>query len=398
MGWAIGAGLCAGLMIATKETAALSFAAALAALALTNRISRAENSRDDKERGTERPSREGVPPTVLPDGTTRIGSPSPKYGRGGRGVRAVGTAALVACLFLSGFGSNWRGPLDYFRAYTPWLKRAGGTEMHRHGAGYYLEILCWSHTPGHAIYSEGLIVGLALTGIAAAFVNRARFSAPSPGLLRFVALYTLFLTLIYSVTPYKTPWCVLTFLTGLILLAGVGADVLIRIVPGKIAQAAVALLLLIGAIQLEGQAKRASFTAYADPDNPYVYAQTVPDVLNLYQRMNDLAEAGPQHNKTVIQVVVADGYYWPLPWYLRRFDTDSVGYYSTVLPPGPAAPIVIASSEMDEQLTKRLGENYIMTGYTGLRPGVTYETFVRMDLWAAYLQWKKARAKPDDEE
>ena len=122
------------------------------------------------------------------------------------------------------------------------------------------------------------------------------------------------------------------------------------------------------------------------------------DVLNLYQRMNDLAEASPQHNQTVIQVAASDGYYWPLPWYLRRFDADSVGYYSAEIPPGPAASIVIVSSDLDEELTKRLGDNYIMTGYTGLRPGVTYETFVRMDLWAAYLQWKKAHTKPDDEE
>ena len=333
-GWAIGAGLCAGLMIATKETAALSFAAGLAAFALTNRMSRKENLRGGRDRGVDRRDRRGVenaslggvPPTVLPDGTTRIDSPPianalpipslAGVGAGGGGL-AVGAAIVAACLFLSGFGSNWRGPLDYFRAYTPWLKRAGGTEMHRHGAAYYLQILCWSHTQGHAVYSEGLIVALALIGIAAAFANRVKFSVPSVGLTRFIALYTLFLTLIYSVTPYKTPWCLLTFLTGLILLAGVGADVLLRVVPGKIAKAVVAVLLLIGAYQLEGQAKRASYTAYADPENPYVYAQTVPDVLNLYQRMNDLAEASPQHNQTVIQVAASDGYYWPLPWYLR---------------------------------------------------------------------------------
>ena len=398
LGWAIGAGLCAGLMIATKETAALSFAAGLAAYFLTKflaRRERRENLRgaDGGERGVDRRGVEnaslgGVPPAVLPDGTI-----FKKHL-----ALAVGTAIIAACLFLSGFGSNWRGPLDYFRAYTPWLKRAGGTEMHRHGAGYYLQILCWSHTPGHAVYTEGLIVALALVGIAAAFANRIKFSVLSPGLTRFIALYTVFLTLIYSITPYKTPWCLLTFLTGLIFLAGVGADVLLRIVPGKIAKAVVAILLLAGAVQLEGQAKRASYATYADPDNPYVYAQTVPDVLNLYERMNALAEASPQHNQTVIQVASLDGYYWPLPWYLRRFDADSVGYYAGEIPPGPAAPIVIASSDLDEALTKRLGDNYIMTGYTGLRPGVTYETFVRMDLWAAYLQWKRARAKPDDDE
>ena len=403
-GWAAGAGLCAGLMIATKETAILSFAAALAAYALTKFLARraqekkngatggvAHQEADDAMRGVPQ-ARDRTSPAMRRSANPSAGR---EMRRGPLGL-AIGTALAAAILFLSGFGSNWRGPLDYFRAYTPWLKRAGETELHRHGAGYYLEILCWSHAPGRAVYSEGLIVGLAIVGIVAAFANRAKCSVPRSGLLRFVAIYTVFLTAAYSAIPYKTPWCVLTFLTGMVLLAGVGADILLRIVPVKIGKAVVAMLLLSGAVQLEGQAKRASFTAYADPNNPYVYAQTAPDALNLYQRMNAFAEASPQHNQTIIKVISTDGYYWPLPWYLRRFDPDSVGYYNGI-PADATAPIVIASSELDEELTKRLGDNYIMTGYTGLRPGVTYETFVRMDLWAAYLQWKKANGKQDDD-
>ena len=368
-GWAIGAGLCAGLMLATKETAALSFAAALAAFGVTRFQARREAGKKENR-----------------DATVKSRNVA---------VGAV-TTLIAACLFLSGFGSNWRGPLDYFRAYMPWLKRAGGTAMHRHGAGYYFEILGWHHPAGGEIYSEGLIVGLALVGIAAALRRSGNSTLPSPGLLRFFAVYTVLLTLIYSLIPYKTPWCVLTFLSGMILLAGVGANALLQVAPGKMAKAVVVILLLTGAIQLGGQAKRASFTAFADPKNPYVYAQTVPDILNLYQRINDLAEASPQRYKTTIQVISTDGYYWPLPWYLRRFDPDSAGYY-TGIPPVTNAPIVIASSELDEDLTKKLGDRYLMTGYTGLRPNAICETFVRMDLWAVYLQWKKANGKNDDE-
>ena len=379
VGWAVGAGLSCGLMIASKETAVLSFAAALAAFALAS----------GRTLG-------GTPPSEA-FLTPRIGTSPNLENRRGPIALAIGAALFTAVLFLSGFGSNWRGPLDYFRAYTPWLKRAGGATLHRHGAGYYLQILCGSHTPGHAVYSEALIVGLALIGIFAAFRRNEKSAAPNRGLIQFFAFYTVLLTLAYSVIPYKTPWCVLTFLTGMILLAGVGADFLLRVLPGKALKAAAAILLLIGAVQLEGQARRASFTAYADPNNPYVYAQTVPDVLALYQRMNDLAEASPQHNATIVKIISTDGYYWPLPWYLRRYNADSVGCYTGV-PADPAAPIVIASSELDEELTKKLGDNYIMAGFTGLRPGVIYETFVRMDLWEAYLQWKKANGKDRDDD
>ena len=41
---------------------------------------------------------------------------------------------------------------------------------------------------------------------------------------------------VYSAIPYKTPWCLLGFLHGMILLAGVGAVVLVRSARGVLAQ------------------------------------------------------------------------------------------------------------------------------------------------------------------
>ena len=46
--------------------------------------------------------------------------------------------------------------------------------------------------------------------------------------------------------------------------------------------------MLAGAGQLAGQAKRASFDYAADRRNPYVYAQTSPDLLNLVARVEAL--------------------------------------------------------------------------------------------------------------
>ena len=42
-------------------------------------------------------------------------------------------------------------------------------------------------------------------------------------MLRFLGFYTLLMATAYSVIPYKTPWCLLGFLHGMVLLAGIGA-------------------------------------------------------------------------------------------------------------------------------------------------------------------------------
>ena len=78
----------------------------------------------------------------------------------------------------------------------------------------------------------------------------------------------------YSAIPYKTPWCLLGFLHGMILLAGAGAVVLVRRARAPRTRALVAVLLAAAAAQLGWQAHAASFRFAADPRNPYVYAHT----------------------------------------------------------------------------------------------------------------------------
>lgn len=348
-GWAIWLGVCGGLMLATKETAVLSFAAATIACVVTARHRPALNR-------------------------THV-------------ALAVGVALIVACLLLSGFGYNPAAPLDYLRSYIPWLNRAGGTDLHRHPWHYYLRIL---------LAKETLIVGLALVGTWAAFSRRGSSLLPdaAPGFLRFVAVYTLVLTAAYSAIPYKTPWCVLSFLSGMILLAGAGTISLIRLAPGRVGKAIVGLLLAVGVVHLGGQAYRASFIDFADGRrNPYAYSPTAPEVAELGRRIEDLARAHPDREKMVVKVFARDAYYWPLPWTLRRL--PNVGYWTGSLPDDVNAPVVIASPEFDEALTHRLDATHLMTGFYGLRPTTLLQVWVRLDLWENYLKTRKPVPEQD---
>ncbi len=383
-GWAIVTGICVGLMIATKETAVLSFIAALVAWGGAVRgpwVSvRSKESREAIGENPEPPTSENSPPRPLtPD------------------LRALAymllAALLTACLFLTGFGTNMAGPIDYLKSYTPWLGRAHGTDIHLHPWNYYLRILIWPESEkGGPLSTELLIVGLAMVGSAVS-IFRPRNLPPdtAPGFARFIAVYTLVLTVLYSAIPYKTPWCLLTFLSGMVLLAGSGAATLLLILPGKPLKARAVLLLAAGMAHLGWMAYRVSFIHFADTKNPYVYSPTAPEVNALKDRVEALAHAYPQGDQMVVSVVWTDDYYWPLPWYLRRF--PNVGYWHAIPPEIADSPVILSAPSFDEELTRRLDATHLMTGYFGLRPGVVVQMWVRLDLWEAYLKTRK----PTDE-
>ncbi len=372
LSWLAASGLSAGMMIATKETAVLSLFAMGVSLYLTGLTN---GKRPDH--GAEEPE-------------ARLSA------------RAIGIATLialvVACLFISGFGTNVHGPIDYIRAYVPWFHRAQGASIHNHPFGYYLKLLVWSRitvdkTVG-GVWSEALIVGLAIVGAIAALrpTAQANISQGSLRLWRFIAFYTIVITLIYSVIPYKTPWCLLSFLLGMCLLAGLAVSSLIAGLPAVWTKALVGASLLAAALQLTSQAYRASFVSYADPTNPYVYAATAATIVDFQKRIDGLAKYWPEHNNMVIKVFSTSNYYWPLPWYLRHY--PNVGWYSHVplSKEEASAPVTVCATQMDEQMSGLLDDTDLMNGIDEVRNGVFYETFIRMDVWTTYLNGKNGGA------
>jgi predicted membrane-bound mannosyltransferase len=140
--------------------------------------------------------------------------------------------------------------------------------------------------------------------------------------------------------------------------------------------------LLLGAGQLTMQAYRASYP-YADhPRNPYVYAHTLESALRLVERVEGLAEVDPRGGGLMIKVMAKGGDYWPLPWYLRRF--ERIGWWGSVAE-DPVAPVVIASPAFAPELDPILAETHQMAGYYGLRPAVFLQLYVERELWERYL-------------
>jgi uncharacterized protein (TIGR03663 family) len=367
-GWLLAAGAFAGLMFATKETWVVAAAAMVVALAATLLWGRWV-------------CRETV-------------SLRPFLG-GWRLVDGILAAGVVAVVLLSSFFTNARGPLDSVLAYGLYLTRAGGAGLHDNPGCFYLGMLADSRTVTGAAagpwWSEGLILGLAAVGVVAALVRRGIGEEHVP-LARFLAFYTVILTALYSMIPYKTPWCALGFLHGMVLMAGIGAVAVVRwFSTRRLCQGLVCLVLAALAAQLGWQAYRASFRFPADQRNPYVYAHTSPDALNLAQCVEDLAAVSPKGHEMIVKVITAENY-WPLPWYLRRFNTDHVGYYRG-MPDDPEADVMIVGVEVQDRIEgwlagrygERAAEVYNRQSLFALRPQVFMRVYVAQDLWNALM-------------
>jgi uncharacterized protein (TIGR03663 family) len=379
LAWCLAAGVSIGLMQATKETGPLSYFAAVAALGLT-RVYGLRRRRQNPSGQVCNLSGQDV---ILSCNSTPNGPPNLRH-HWRHFALGAGAALLTVVVLYSSFFTNPRGLVDALLTYEPWLRRAGGQSPHANPWYFFLQRLGWWQLKDGPVYSELLILVLATIGFFASLFPKGRLldDADIP-FLRWLGSYTLILTAGYSIIPYKTPWCALQFLLGMILLAGVGAVVIVRATATIPLKTIVALVLIAGAGQLGWQAYRGSFVQTSDPENPWAFAHTSPGLVDLATIVEQFAEAHSEGHALPIKFIWHDHYYWPLPWYLRRFEHVEPW---TSFPPDPSAAVVISSPKFDKDLTAALEETHLMTGYYEIRPQVLAQLWVREDVWEAYLR------------
>jgi len=425
-GWAAAAGVSAGLMYATKETSVIAFGAfagalliarpwrrrgpetkAEALLGIEGEVSRSEaNAAAPEEPGAS----DALPALAVRPGSRiemadETAEPAGPPGRvrkpGARaawshGFVALGLALVVSFLLFSSFFRHPAGFLDSIRAFSVYFHRAAEPGFHTQPWHYYLGKLAFSKGPRGAVWTEGLILLLALAGAIAAFGRKRREASDEPlqpeksawaetEFARFLVIYSVVALALYSAIPYKTPWNLLPFYIGFIIAAGIGAAFLVSLPRRRAAGLLVAALLAAGFVHLGVQSYRQNFRYPADERNPYVYAQTSPDFLRLVRRIEDLAPLAPARRAMLIKVIAGPYETWPLPWYLREF--SRVGYWTSAAQAGDLGrPAVIISSAQETQaLEPVLGAAY-RSEYYGLRPGVLLTLSVRNDLWETLLK------------
>ncbi len=357
------AGVFLGLMHATKETCVIAFGSMLLALFLTLLVRSRQNS--------------SVLNTLKSIKASHL-------------IAALVAAAVVSTLFFSSFFKNPTGILDSFRTYTTYFDRAGQNQLHNHPWYYYLKILLYSKYGSGPVWSEALIVILAVVGFIIA-IRGKDLGGVNFHLLRFIAFYTLLMTVVYSVIPYKTPWCLLGFLHGMILLAGVGAVALMNLTSNIRVKVFIGVLLIAAGAHLGWQGYLNSYKYHSDSRNPYVYAHPSTDVFRITERVEELAKVHRDGLSMPIQVICPGGDYWPLPWYFRHF--KKVWWWSDIDKNVMPAPVIIANASMEPNLMGYFflpppGQKDLymplFDSYIELRPQVELRGYVTKDLLDSY--------------
>jgi hypothetical protein len=192
--------------------------------------------------------------------------------------------------------------------------------------------------------------------------------------------------LVYSLIPYKTPWCILGPLHAAILLAGAGAVAVLQTLrpPARIALAVLAAMLTA---HLGFQAWRTSFPLSSDPRNPYAYAHTLADVYAIRDGLEKLAGSHPNGHAMAIQVISGQNM-WPLPWYFRDF--THIQWWRRLGPEFRPADVILVTTDMEPALAHEIYEVpppgqrelylSIFDRPVELRPNVELRGYVRASL------------------
>jgi uncharacterized protein (TIGR03663 family) len=395
--------LSAALLFATKETAMISAAVLVIALAMTSayywfwRQSFAGSRATKKKKGSE------------PAGEVDDRSFMERAGGPARLtlwlVIAIAIFVAVYILFYSSFFTNYpQGVYDSLKTFEFWTKT--GKEAHKHPMATYFWWLLLQESP---------LLVLGTIGAALAVLK------PAKSFALFAALWAFGLIAAYSLIAYKTPWLGLNFILPLALVSGGAVEWLYEQLSAfginqHIRWYALAGVLLIAIGPLPGLARifdqivspepwpglvkalsqvkmhpatfipgyqtiDLNFLNYDNDDSyyVYVYAHTRRETLKLVEEINQLAQRTRQGGEIGITIVSQD--YWPLPWYLR--DYKRVGYFGHMS--ASTEPIIIASQGQAAEVQAAFGDRYqqIKSGFNEagsfpLRPGVDLLLYARL--------------------
>lgn len=280
------------------------------------------------------------------------------------------TAALVFLavwvVFYSSFFTNFpQGLYDSVKTFTYWFK-TGRTDDVADLTTY----LRW--LVGGPFSSGDIKPGAELAAMVLGFFGAITALVQATSRLAvFTAFWSLGMLAAYSLVPYKTPWLALSIVLPFIIMAGYGLE---QIYERWRLKAFAVVLLAAATVGSLYQAIDISFLSYDDETQPYSYAHSKRDLLNLVDEVDRISSGNPAGKNIGITVMANE--HWPLPWYLREY--SHAGFYGKVVP--TSEPIVIAHESQIADVQRTLGDSYRLFSTHVLRPGNRLYLYLRRDV------------------
>jgi uncharacterized protein (TIGR03663 family) len=257
-----------------------------------------------------------------------------KFWAGLLGGFAIGFVFIVLCF--TAFFLEPEGMEKFFRAFTLWFETGSNGNGHQKPFTYWISLM--------SSYEWPVLAGLLVSPV---FIWKG-----SPA-LRLLGLLSVFHALVYSVVSYKTPWCLLSFSWGFVLLLGVWLSERFHSERWK---PVVVLALTVFGIHGSVEARDVAWSKPDQDGHPYIYGQTYHEMVDVTKILLEAAEERPGLKES-LKIQVVSAFTWPLPYLLGPF--RQVAYYGhDNAPPVLNGDWVIFDSNFEPQMGPRLQGDY----------------------------------------
>jgi len=244
-------------------------------------------------------------------------------------------AFTMVMLVYSALGRDETGISDFFRAFILWSETGSKGNGHEKTFDYWIKIF--------AQYEWPTLIGVLLTPLA--------LKKKVPQSIRLLSVVSVGTLLAYSIVKYKTPWCLLCFQWGFVLVLAYWCA---RIWDRQ-------KVLVITALSIMGlhsayQAYEVSYVNVDAEDSYYIYGQTYRDLMPPIEVIIGRVKNNPSLSGTM-RISVISAYTWPLPFLLGEI--KQVGYYNeSNVPPVIDGDYVFVDQLLEDKFKARLVGNY----------------------------------------
>jgi len=258
-------------------------------------------------------------------------------GRAKEFLFVVGIAFLFAAVLFTGGFQDSSGIRNFFEAFTFWKNTGDTGNGHAKPAYYWIQIM--------AQYEWPMVLGL----IASPFVLFLK-KAPE---VRLLVVMTFGHFLAYTIIPYKTPWCMISFYWGFAIYLG-------YLIAGShwkwTKHWVLKMAIVFGVLFSINESYRVAYRDVDSNDHPYIYGQTFRSFMGPLNKIVAKGKTNPDWRK-VTRIQVVSEFTWPLPWVLGEF--GSVGYYSISNAPARLdGDYLLIDSRLLPRLNDRIAEGY----------------------------------------
>ena len=232
---------------------------------------------------------------------------------------------IVAFILYSDFGNDFHGVYNAFiAAPLSYLGRAAGDATASTGANWHVHPW-WQYFRWLYDGNSALLFLFLVSVSCGAFAAWRRAYKTTSWAFRFTLCYALATLAIYSLIPYKTPWCAVQIEMPLVLASVLGlacaADALPRFkwIPLAVLSAFLLAFNVPALVRMN-----------RDPDstaNPCNYAAASPEVKELAQTVAS-AMSSATNQSPFIAVALSAADTWPFPWY-NRPNENMTGYWDS---------------------------------------------------------------------